>query len=159
MSSPSNLFIFYVYFCNSIVPVGFLTWEIQLVLRGGSYLRHLCYPTYSACWVFLCLHHGVRQTLTQTTGPLMCANVKACYCTWGCTDTVRESALKADGEKSFAALGNTTCISGGSIWCPTNWATSSLLLIITNHQIFLAAACSINVRAGMSSPTNVRTSH
>ena len=45
----------------------------------------------------------------------------ACNCTWGCTDTVREFALKVNlGEKSFAALGNRTCISSMPVNCSTN---------------------------------------
>ena len=52
----------------------------------------------------------------------MCTDVNACDCTQGCTDTVRESALKVDsgGEKSLAALGNRTCISSMPVWCSTN---------------------------------------
>ena len=48
----------------------------------------------------------------------------------GCTDTVRQSALKAESaRKSLAAPGNWTFISiapGFSVWCSTNWAIPSL---------------------------------
>ena len=51
-------------------------------------------------------------------------DVNACDCTRGCTNTVRESALKADcgrEEKSLAAPGNRTSVSGVPVRCSTNW--------------------------------------
>ena len=36
----------------------------------------------------------IHRTLTRTTG-----DVNACDCTWGCTDTERQSALKEDSVK------------------------------------------------------------
>ena len=48
-------------------------------------------------------------------------DVNACDCTRGCTDTVRESALKVDfGRKSLAAPGNRTCVSGVLVRRSTN---------------------------------------
>ena len=32
----------------------------------------------------------------------VCADVNACDCTWGCTDTVRESALKVDSGRKIS---------------------------------------------------------
>ena len=41
----------------------------------------------------------------------MHTDVNASDCVWGCTDTVRESALNVDlGEKNLATPGNRTCI-------------------------------------------------
>ena len=43
----------------------------------------------------------------------MCTVANGCDCTWGCTDTVRESALKVDcGRKIPFHTGNQTFVSG-----------------------------------------------
>ena len=48
-------------------------------------------------------------------------DVNACGCTQGCTDTVRQSALKLNlGEKSLAILGNRTYLSGVPVRRSTN---------------------------------------
>ena len=50
-------------------------------------------------------------------------DANACNCTWGCTDTVRESGLKVDcGRNSLAALGNWTCICDVPVQWSTDWA-------------------------------------
>ena len=55
----------------------------------------------------------------------MRTDVTACYCTQGCADTVRESALKVDsGRKIPCHIRNRTCVSGMPGWCSINWATS-----------------------------------
>ena len=52
-------------------------------------------------------------------------NVNAFDCIQGIRTRVRESALKVDSwKKSFAALGNRTCVSGVTVRCTSNWATS-----------------------------------
>ena len=53
----------------------------------------------------------------------------------GCTDTVRESALKVLtlGEKSLAALGTQICLSGVPVQRSTNCATSPPLCPL-RHQ-------------------------
>ena len=46
----------------------------------------------------------IHQTLTWITVSLMCAQmfiVNACNCTWGCKDTVRESALTVDSGRKI----------------------------------------------------------
>ena len=55
----------------------------------------------------------------------MHTDVNACDCTRGCTDNVRESALKVDSgrEKSLAAPGSSTRVSNVPAWRSINWAT------------------------------------
>ena len=58
------------------------------------------YPTYGASWVFHCFHNppnsdmGCRIFNVHT-------DVNASDCTRGCTDTVRESALKVDSGRKI----------------------------------------------------------
>ena len=101
------LFIFY----HSIVPLGFLPWEIQVAFPGESQLRqsHATKATvHAGCFSVSIIH----QTLTWTTGTLTCAemlmHVIAHVGVW---THVRESALKADSE------GKIPCRTGESNLC------------------------------------------
>ena len=51
-------------------------------------------------------------------------DVNACVCTGGCMDTVGVGTESWLGEKSLAARGSQTCLSGVPVWRSTNWATS-----------------------------------
>ena len=97
----SVLFLFYFYFSyNFIVPLGFIPWKIRVAFPGESQLRQIraTQPTVHAGRFSVSIIH---RTLTWTTGSNVRTDVDACGCTLGCTDTVKESALKADAEKKI----------------------------------------------------------
>ena len=87
-------------FYNTVVPVGFLPWEIRVAFLRESQLRqsHATQPRMLAgCFGVSIIH----WTLTWTTGFFnMRTDVNTCNHTLGCTDTIRESALKVDWEKN-----------------------------------------------------------
>ena len=58
------------------------------------------YPNCNACWVFQCFHNSPNSNMDYAIFNV-CTNVNARDCTWGCADTVRESALKVDSERKF----------------------------------------------------------
>ena len=98
--------------------MGFLPWEIRVAFPGESQLQ-LNRATQ------LTVHAGsfnvsiIHRTLTWPTGSLTCAQMlMRAIAHEGCTDTVRESALKVDsGRKSLAALGNRTCVGSVPVQC------------------------------------------
>ena len=58
------------------------------------------YTTYSACWVFSCFHNPPNFDMDYGIFNVH-THVNACDCTRGCTDTGRESALKADSGRKI----------------------------------------------------------
>ena len=52
------------------------------------------------CWVCLCCHNPPNSDRDYRIF-ILCTDVNACDCTWGCTDTVRESALKVNSRRKF----------------------------------------------------------
>ena len=72
---------------------------------------------YGVCWVCLCCHTPPNSDMDYRIF-ILCTDVNACDCTPGCTDTERESAVKADwGKKNLAAPGTRTFVSGMMIRC------------------------------------------
>ena len=76
----------------------FLPWEIRVAFPGESQLRqnratqprvHAGCFSVSIIHRFLDIDYGIL---------IVCTDVNACDCARGCTDTVRESALKADSQ-------------------------------------------------------------
>ena len=61
--------------------------------RGKPAATESCYPTYGACWVFLCFNNPPNSDMNHRIFN-MHTDVNASDCAWGCTDTVRESALR-----------------------------------------------------------------
>ena len=61
-----------------------------------------CYtlPTYGTCWVFECFHNPPNSDMNYKIFNVR-TDVNACDCTRGCTDTVRESALKVDSGRKI----------------------------------------------------------
>ena len=57
------------------------------------------YATYVACWVFPCFHNPPNSDMDYGILNVR-TDVNVYDCTRGCTDTVRESALKVDWEKN-----------------------------------------------------------
>ena len=83
-----------------IVPLGFLPWETCVVfpLEKASCDRCATWPVVPAgCFGVSITYH----TLTWTTGSLTCAQVLIHAITPRCTDTTRESALKADSGRKI----------------------------------------------------------
>ena len=119
------LILFYFTFFNCIVPMGIFPWEIRVAFPRESQLRQsrAIQPTvHAGCFSISIIH----RTLVWTTGSLMFAQMLMHSTAHrGCTDTVRESAWKLTlGEKSLAAPGNRTCVSGVPVRCSINWAAS-----------------------------------
>ena len=88
--------------------------------RGKPATTELRYPTYGACWVLLCFHNLPNSDMDYKIFNMR-TDVNACDCTRGCTDTVRESALKVDSGKKIP------CRTGElnlPQWCAFNCATS-----------------------------------
>ena len=88
-------------FYNCIVLMGFLQREIRAAFPGESQLQRLewRYPTYGACRVLQCLHSPPNSFMDYGIFNVR-TDVNACDCAQGCTDTVRESALKVDPGSS-----------------------------------------------------------
>ena len=62
------------------------------------------YPSCNACWVFFSVSL-IHRTPTWTIGSLTCAKtLMHAIAHGGCTDTVRESALKADSGRKIPCL-------------------------------------------------------
>ena len=67
-------------------------------LRGKPAATESRYPTYGACRVFQCFHNPPNSDMYYGIFNVR-TDVNACDCTLGCTDTVRESALKVDSGR------------------------------------------------------------
>ena len=95
------------YYCPIwISPMG----KSVCVPRGKPTVTEWCYSTCGACWVFQCFHH--QPAMVDTIFNVR-TYVSACNCTRGCTDTVRESALKVDsGTKGPYRTGESNRLSG-----------------------------------------------
>ena len=69
--------------------------------RGKPAATESRYPTYGACWVFDCFHNPPNSDMDYGIFNVR-PYVNACDCTRGCTDTVRESALKVDSGRKIS---------------------------------------------------------
>ena len=58
-------FCFFPTFYNCIVPMGFPPWEIWVAVPRESQLWQSHYPTYRACWVFLCLRNRPNSDMAN----------------------------------------------------------------------------------------------
>ena len=107
-------------------------YTVQIYPRCNSMFIVLEWPQPSS-WFLLSLmvHAGyvsvaiIQQTLTQTTGSLSCAQMLMHVIAHGGVWAPKECLhwKLTLGRKSTAALRNWTCVSGVTVWCPTNWAT------------------------------------
>ena len=141
-----NLLLFVFLFFNCIVPMGFLPWKIRVSFPGESQLRHsraTQATVHAGCFSVSIIH----RTLTWTTGSLTCTQMLMHAIAHGVTDTYKSLHWKLTlGEKSLAAPGNGTCVSGVTVWCSKQlsyipifmsgndqwtleWATSTLWVI------------------------------
>ena len=75
-----------------IVPMGFS--------HGKPDGTESCYPIYGACWVFLCFCNAANSDFGYKVFNV-CTDVNACDCTQGCTNTVRDCALKVDSGRKI----------------------------------------------------------
>ena len=98
---------------NEISPTG----NSGCVPRGKPAATESRYPTYCAYWVFECFHNPPNSDMNYRIFNVR-TYVNACDCTRGCTDRRKsvctESWLR---EKSIAAPGNRTCVSGVTVRC------------------------------------------
>ena len=129
--------------------MGFLPWEIWVVFPRESQLQQSrsTQPTvHVGCFSVSIIH----WTLTWTTGSLTCARMLMHAIAHRVTGTCKSLHWKLTlGEKSIAAPGNQTCVSGMTVWCSNQlsyvpifvsgnnqctieWATSTLWVIKIN---------------------------
>ena len=107
------LLLFLSAVCNCIVPMKFLAWEIRVAISEESQLRQspATQPT---------VHAGCFSVFyNPPNSDMECrifnvhTDVNVCDCIRGCTDTVRESALKVDsGRKILRCTGE--CVSSSN---------------------------------------------
>ena len=108
-----KIILYKMYYPNGISPMR----NLACFLWGKPAATESRYPTFSACWVFQCFQNPPNSDMDYRIFN-MGTDVNARNCTWRFMDTIRDSALKVDyGEKSLAALGNQTCISGMPVQC------------------------------------------
>ena len=97
--------------------MGFLPWKIRVSFPGESQLRHsraTQATVHAGCFSVSIIH----RTLTWTTGSLTCTQMLMHAIAHGVTDTYKSLHWKLTlGEKSLAAPGNRTWISGVTVWC------------------------------------------
>ena len=80
--------------------------RISVMVNSGCFLLGMPavtesrYPTYDACWVFECFHNPPNSDMDYRIFKVR-TDVSARDCTRGCTDTVRESALKVDSGRKI----------------------------------------------------------
>ena len=93
---------FFFFNNNCIVPLVFLPWEIHIAFSGESRLRQSrsTQPTVNAERFSVSI---ILRTLTWITGSLTRLQLLLLHAIAheGCTDTVRESALKADSGRKI----------------------------------------------------------
>ena len=95
----STILYFLQLFCPSgISPVG----NLGCLPRGKPAATESRYPTYGACWVFLCFHNPPNSDVGYGIFNVR-TDVNARNCTHGRTDTdtVRESALKVESRRKI----------------------------------------------------------
>ena len=66
--------------------------------RGKPAATESRYPSYGACLMFQCFHNSPKSDMDYEIFSVR-TDVNACNCTRGCTDTLRESALKIGSGK------------------------------------------------------------
>ena len=85
---------------HTYTSMGLPPWEILVAFPRESQLRQSRYRTYGASWVFYRFHNPPNSDMYHKISNVR-TDVNACSCTRGCTDTVRESALKTDSGKKI----------------------------------------------------------
>ena len=63
-------------------------------------IKWIIFVAYGACWVCLCCQNPPNSDMDYRIF-IMRTDVNACDCTWGCTDTERESVLRVDSGKKI----------------------------------------------------------
>ena len=122
---------------NCIVLFGFIPGWIHVALPRECQLglSHTAQPTvHAGCFSVSRIH----QAVTWTTGSLKCLQMLTHAMAQGRVRTLKESLhwKWTQGEKSLAAPGNQTCISGVLVWCSANWATSPPISSVVNFSSF-----------------------
>ena len=96
-----NFSFFYFYFLQLYCSNGIsLIGNSGCLPRGKPAAIELRYSTYGACWVFWCLHNPSNSAMDYGIFNVR-TDVNACDCTRGCTDTLKEPAMKVtSGRKN-----------------------------------------------------------
>ena len=85
---------------NCIVPMEFLPWENGWPSPGKASSDSVALPNLWCMLGALCFHNPPSFDMDYGIFNVR-TDVHACDCTWGCTDTVRESALKVDSGRKI----------------------------------------------------------
>ena len=91
--------------------------------RGKPAATGSRYQTDGACWVFQCFCNPPNSDMDRGIFNVH-TDVNACDCTRGCTDTVRESALKVDSRRKIPCLtgmSNLCRRRAGSVLCQLSY--------------------------------------
>ena len=95
-----QIYLFIYLFNNSISHLDFSHGKFGLLSLGKASCDRVAFPNYSACQVFQCFCDPPNSDEKNRIFNVR-TDVNACDCTLGCTDTVRESALKVDSGRKF----------------------------------------------------------
>ena len=95
-----NLFVYLFYFTTELSHWDFSNGKFGLLSRAMPAATESRYPTHGACWVFLRFHNPLNSDMDCRIFNVR-TDVNACSCTWGCMDTIRESALKVDSGRKI----------------------------------------------------------
>ena len=94
-------FFFLLFFLQLYCPSGISSMgNSGCFQRGKPAAKESRYPTFGACWVFWCFYNPPNSDMDYRIFNVL-TGVSACDCTRGCTDTVRESALKVDFRRKI----------------------------------------------------------
>ena len=66
----------------------------------ATIIKLVIFVIYGACWVCLCCHNPLTSDMDYMIF-IMHTDVNACDCARGCSDTVREPALRADSGRKI----------------------------------------------------------
>ena len=142
---------FTYFYCTFLIYPNFLKLFLKLFTLSQWDFSHgkpdgteSCYLIYGACWVFLCFCNAANSDFGYKVFNV-CTDVNACDCTQGCTNTVRDCALKVDSGRKIP------CGTGESNLCqrhasrmlyqlsymPTPWRFNSKNQLIGGWQILV----------------------
>ena len=98
---PSKILFFFFNFLQMYCPTENFQWEIRVAFSRESQLwQSRATQPYGARWVFYCFHNPPNSDMDYRIFNVY-TYVTACDCTRGCTDTLKESALKVDSGRKI----------------------------------------------------------
>ena len=123
----SHTFLFFFTFYSCIVPMGFLPWEILVAFPGKASCDWVTLPNPQCMLGVLLFPNPLNSDMDYGIFNVH-TDVNACDCTWGCTDTVRVSALKVDSRRKIPCHTRESNLSG--------WHASLMLYLLSNILTF-----------------------